>query len=495
MPHSWLLKSCLVLGAIGFVFPAFSAMRPYSPQRVHGVARDIDALMGQVDPQYPWAAMVMDATTGQLIYSHRSDEWMTPASTNKVVTAIAAVKELGANYRFKTKLFTHGDIDHGVLHGSVTLRFAGDPVLTHTDIKHLLAKLKQAGIHRITGSVRLDQHLRSSIPYGPGWMWDDLSYGYSAPTGAMIIDKNSFLLTVGSSTSHIDGRPLLKTQLPAGVVRLYNHAHVTRQRSNECPLLVYSSLDDHYNFSGCVPKTRQPRYEKLAIRNPTLYATALVKEGLQELHIPFNGRVRVRRTQPHSELLATHESPPLSHLVHDMLKESDNMIANALLEAVGAHHYHEQGSWDNGSRAVKAILSPILGFSASDWRIVDGSGASRYDLLSSRVLVTLLQAVYAEPKVASVIMPALPSAGKDGTLAGRMRASGVRGKVHAKTGTMTGVSALTGFVQRSDKHVWVFAVMTNGLVHKASMAHAWEDALCQLLSQRRSSGTRSLALQ
>lgn len=490
MPHSWLLKSCLAVGIIGSTLPALAAIRPYSPQTIHGVSRDINQVMGQVDAQYPWAAMVMDATTGQLIYARRADEWMTPASTDKVLTAIAAVKELGANYRFKTQLLTHGAIQEGVLHGSVTLRFSGDPVFTHTDMQHLLAKLKQAGIHRITGSVRLDQQARSPIPYGPGWMWDDLSYGYSAPMGAMIIDENSFLLTVGSSSSRINGRPVLKAQLPNGVVTFHNHAHVSRKRHHDCPLLVYSTVDGHYNFSGCVPKTRQARYEKLAIRNPNQYATVLVRESLKDLHIPFNGHVKIRRTQAHSRLLAVHASPPLSHLVRDMLKESDNMIANALLEAVGAHYYHEQGSWDNGARAEKALLSPMLGFSASDWRIVDGSGASRYDLLSPHVLVTLLQAVYAEPHVASVILPALPSAGKDGTLAGRMRASGVRGKVHAKTGTMTGVSALTGFVHRPDKHVWVFAVMTNGLVHKASMAHVWEDALCQLLSQKRRNAMR-----
>ncbi len=481
------MKSLKKVGAvIALLISTSSALaaphiHPYPPEVVAVLASGIDRVLIPVGATHQWGIMVTDVATGQVIYTHQADAWMTPASTQKIVTAVVATKELGERYRFKTRLWTSGLIKKGVLHGSVTLEFSGDPTLAHSDVLSLLVELKKSGIHRITGSVYLDTHSRSPIPYAPGWMWDDLSFRHGAPAGAIVIDENSFPIELIWSKKH--RRAILKQGMPKGSVRFSNKVKKQSGSVFKCPLLVYSHDNNHYELSGCMPHDRSDKKLWLAIRNPKKYASFIVRDALKNMNIQGDGRIEEHRKARHSHLLATHYSKALPVLIKKMLKESDNVIANALLEALGAHHYHEAGSWQNGTQTVKERLGKLLGLPENSWRIVDGSGASRYNVLSPHVLVSLLESVYQDPLLARVIISALPTGGKDGTLKERMRSAGLRGVVHAKTGTMTGVSALSGFINRPDGHVLVFAVMANGLLSRARMAHAWEDAVCQVLTQ------------
>ncbi|WP_304985633.1 D-alanyl-D-alanine carboxypeptidase/D-alanyl-D-alanine endopeptidase [Coxiella-like endosymbiont] len=134
---------------------------------------------------------------GRVLFNKRAEYLLyTPASTQKLFTAVAALYYLGDDYQFVTALLTSGTVKGNILQGDLILKFSGDPELTTEDLNQLIEKLQELGIRRINGRFLIDNADYNDVPYPPGWMWDDLSYGYTAPVNAIIIDRNKLLLYI-----------------------------------------------------------------------------------------------------------------------------------------------------------------------------------------------------------------------------------------------------------------------------------------------------------
>lgn len=424
--------------------------------------------------------IIRKAKTGKILYKFHSNYLYAPASVQKLLTATAALKYLGPNFTYKTRLFVKGSQSNHVFRGDVLIKFSGDPELGLDDLQELIEVLKNQSITKIQGHVYIDASTYDNIYYPPGWLWDDLSYSYAAPLSAVIIDKNKFILRL--TPSKILGRhPSLATDIPDNIIKFRNHVITTAHINDNCPLTIYSDASNHFTLNGCLNKDWGRRRRNLAVRDPLPYAKALILQALEDDNIFYRGKITISHSTKQYNLLNEHKSAPLRKLLKDMLKKSDNLITDSLLKQIGHKYFQKPGSWRNGILALKKILSDTkIDFKKN--LIDDGAGLSRYNLLTPNQLSQLLQYIYLHPSMRHILVEALPIGGIDGTLVERMFSEAKEKRIHAKTGSMTGVTSLAGFIYSRHLGVLSFAIMINGFIGKHTPYNRLEDRICEYLA-------------
>jgi D-alanyl-D-alanine carboxypeptidase/D-alanyl-D-alanine-endopeptidase (penicillin-binding protein 4) len=359
---------------------------------------------------------VKSMKSGEILYRRGISEPMTPASTLKIFTAEAALLFLGPNYRFSTQLLTDAAaVKNGVLQGNLYVVLSGDPSLTYNDLDDLLQTLQAHQVQAIAGNVYIDNTAYDQSFYGPGWVRKDRDYCYGAPISASIINHNCLTFR---PTAKGSGRTL---QFP-------------KRR---------------YSFAVSSVVTDIPDY------NRTLF-----KGLLARLAIRVYGNVTFGSAPNQLSLVGTHTSKPLTALVSDMLKKSDNIIAGALFKKIGQLYSRQPGSWTNGSLAVSQILAKRAGVNIAGMRILDGSGLSPNNLATPSQMMQVLDFAFHHAATSSDFVASLPIAGVDGTLKHRM--TNIIRKVRAKTGTISGVASLAGYTISAEKEPLAFVIMING---------------------------------
>jgi len=430
--------------------------------------------------------MIQSMKTGKILYQRHANQLFTPASVQKMLTATAALNYLKPSFTFRTELLTRGKIVRHTLEGNLFIKFTGDPELTSKQLKKLIHQLHQHGIQRITGRIYIDATAYGNVPYPPGWIWDDLSYSFAAPLMTTIINHNYFTLTLktpGSKKRH----PLIETDLPMNIASFTNELTVVNSPQKNCPIGIYSHCHNHYVLRGCYYRRWKQQIRQIAIRDMPRYATVLVHDFLATDHIRYRGSIAFKPSPKSAHIIAQHFSPPLKKIVKRMLKESDNLTTDSLLKKLGETYFQDRGTWQNSLRALKKLLKPS-GVNFKKTLINDGAGLSRYNLLSPKQLSKILYYAYHNKRVRRPFIQSLPIAGRDGTLEYRMQDLGKGGRVHAKTGSMTGVTALAGFIRT--KHIGTISlvIMVNGFVKPRKPYITYENNVCRYLVSVRNNG-------
>lgn len=426
--------------------------------------------------------MVTSMRTGHAYLERNADHLFTPASVQKLFTATAALAYLKPDHHFDTAFYKTGRIAHGTLYGNLYLKFSGDPSLKTTNIDQMVESLKQRGIRRVDGHVYIDNTAFNPTPYPPGWIWDDLSYDYAAPMNAIILNRNKFGMSF--YPSNIAGhKPNIETHLPPGVITIDNDMKTTKGYNGYCPITIYSNMRNNYRVGGCLDKRWGKQSRSLAMRDMPRYAQVLLADDFKDRDLHYVGSVSFHATPSNAEPIVDHESKPLRILLRHMLKKSDNLYTNAMFKTLGEYYYNGQGTWQNGLSALKKVLGPMTGIDFKHNLLADGAGLSRYNLITPHQLVKLLYAAYKRPRVHAALYAALPIAGVDGTLEARMPREGKGRRVHAKTGSMTGVSALAGYVKTHHHGTVGFAIMVNGFVGGRGPYIRLEDEICEAIAK------------
>lgn len=381
--------------------------------------------------------------------NYHADQLALPASTQKVVTALAALLQLGGDYTFITTMETEGKIKNNQLDGSLIFRFSGDPTLTRQQLRAMVAVLKQAGVTQINGDLLIDTSTFSSHDKAPGWVWNDMTQCFSAPPSAAIVDKNCFSVLLQSGNKEGDIATIRKASFyPVTVLSEVETYEKGSNRTRFCELDVTVRDLNTYVITGCIPKREEAVPLMFSIQDGAHWAGTLIKEELQRADITLNGYVK-RRSQYKEPvtILAQTQSKPLHNLLTKMLKESDNMIADTVFRTIGREYYGVAGTWRSGSEATRAILKQKAGIDLGTTIMVDGSGLSRHNLIAPATMMQVLQYIGQHDSELNFISM-LPLAGHDGTLQyrGGFHEAGVNGKVSAKTGSLKGVYNLAGFM-------------------------------------------------
>ncbi|MBS0653999.1 MAG: D-alanyl-D-alanine carboxypeptidase/D-alanyl-D-alanine-endopeptidase [Verrucomicrobia bacterium] len=410
---------------------------------------------------------IVSLATGKTLYETNAGQLFMPASNMKLITGAAALEILGTDYRFVTKVYTDGFIDKGVLKGNLWIKGSGDPELSTSSLEELVLQLKLKGIHRVQGNLYIDRSDFDGVAQGPGWTWDDGAVVWNSPLDA---------LTVNHSCVDVWVKPNFRDNLPPEVhvypktqlVTVDNHALTTEKTEALSVERRWKTKEDIIDVKGCISKEEEVQKFKIPVESPHLYAAYVFRDLLDKNGIKFKGVIGEKKVGPEDKELASYASRPLFEMVVEMMKVSDNLIADSLFKKIGQKVSGSPGSWQNGTEAIKSFLSEKVGLDTSNMVIVDGSGLSRYNLLSPRQLVALLTWIDRQGSISSEFMASLPISGIDGTLSDRMTDPSIKGKVRAKTGSLMGVSTIAGYATTVKGERLVFSIMMNGFTKESS---------------------------
>lgn len=439
---------------------------------------------------------VWDMTSQKTVFQYNNQSLMQPASVQKLLTALAATKQLGKQFSYQTQLTTLADqpldktqINNGVYSGDIYIEFSGDPTLTFQDLHQLLGSLSTLGITKLTGNIMLASEQDSQLQ-APGWVWDDLGICYAAPISPFIINKNCVygrLSTNGynkvAKITIMGSRPIDITNdayfvsptidnpvvKPAVTLPVANAlpAYLT-ESVPQCQLTLSRFDNNRYHLSGCHVGAKSLPLA-IAISDPQIYAQHIIAKQLESLGIRYNHPITTIKMnkQPkfmaQRQVIASHQSDALPQLLETMLLESDNLIADSLLKKLGEVYYQTPSDFARSGQALKTILYSI-GIDLSTANIADGSGLSRYNLLTPEHVLSVLTVIYQQPEY-RFLLDLLPESGVSGTLRYKryFNKSPLKHHVFAKTGSMLGIANLAGRVNVSNGHNYLFVLFENGL--------------------------------
>lgn len=463
---------------------ASSTSHAYATSVIYGapqLASEINQLVSENSGTANIAVYVKSMQYGDTVYTRNISQSMVPASTMKILTAEAALIYLGADYRFPTQLLTDAkEVRSGVLRGNLYVVLSGDPTLTYPDLLELMMTLRNHGISAVAGNVYIDNTAYDQSFYGPGWIGKDKSYCYAAPISASIINHNCLSFQV--APAKLSGAPArVVTSSKYFTPAIKNNVVTKSSRVRSCSLRLSSSPNSIISVDGCLSKSQFSSGVSYVVTDVPEYNRQLFKSVLSRMSISVYGSVTFASAPEGLSIVGTHTSEPLPVLITEMLKKSDNVIAGALFKKLGQTYTRQPGSWQNGSLAVSQILSQRAGVNIAGMRILDGSGLSPNNLATPTQLMQVLEYAYHHDPINDEFISALPISGVDGTLKHRM--ANIIRRVRAKTGTISGVVSLAGYVTSSNKEPLAFVIMVNGSKGLGWRYKSMEDKIATALTR------------
>jgi D-alanyl-D-alanine carboxypeptidase/D-alanyl-D-alanine-endopeptidase (penicillin-binding protein 4) len=438
-----------------------------------------------------WGIEVTSLRTGRVLYERNADKSMKPASTLKLVATATALDLYGPDARIRTTVETGGRLDGlGRILGDVYLVGRGDPNLSGrfhegrvtADLEELAEALRTAGVKRVEGRLIGHEGLFKGERRGEDWAWGDLVWWFGAEVSALAFNDNSADLKV--TPGERAGDPLLVERNPRSAYYSVVSTATTAAADSARELRLERDPGSNViRLSGTLPLGGTPWENSVALEDPARYAATVFAEVLESRGIVVAGPVVTSSDPLPAALraLAGHDSPTMAEMLKAVNKPSQNLHAEMLLRLAGAKAKGE-GTVEAGHEAALDFLRRA-GVAVEPWALQDGSGLSRSDLVTPRGLVALLAAMSRHPH-AQVFRDSLPVAGRDGTLANRMKGTPAEGRVVAKTGTLRHVNALAGYTTSRSGEPLVFAIVANHNTSGGTNAVAAIDQVCVELVSR-----------
>ncbi|KDM90500.1 serine-type D-Ala-D-Ala carboxypeptidase [Photobacterium galatheae] len=403
------------------------------------------------------ALIITDPSSGTTVFSQRAEQLQAPASTQKLLTALAAKLYLGNDFRFTTQI-EQQDQDF-------IFRFSGDPTLSRSDLTAMLQQLKSKGVRRITGNIYLNGSQFTGYEQAPGWPWDSLGVCYSAPSSSITLEHNCVQAALYSDQSlgqftrlHVPSHQPITATSRAKVVSK------AQQKTEFCALELQTQPGNHYQLSGCLPQRDKPLPLNFAVVDTEAYVRNVLQQELKRAGIRFKGDI-MRNDTAKGVPLISHHSETLPALLKVMLEDSDNLIADNLAKTLGQRYYEQPGSFRNGTKAIKTIIKAHTGIDLEFAVLADGSGLSRDNRIMASDMMKVITYIYQHDDSLG-LMKDLPVAGLTGTLRYRqsVRQAPIKQHLAAKSGSLYGTFNLAGVMTaKSGKPLLVVQFVTNYL--------------------------------
>ena len=389
------------------------------------VKSSLDILAREADrAPYTAGICVWDLTDDVFFWGYNNQKVLRPASTQKVLTAISALNIIGAQHEIRTRTYYTGKIaDDGTLQGDLYVVGDFDPMYAHSDLKELARAIRDLGVKRVSGKIYGDASMKNADLYGNGWCWDDVPSKYEPYLCALMVERGREYPNFGSYSKQASFHPAAHFAYALG--HELKNLGITGVSANVVP---YGTTD--YPGGGTLCHT----------------TTRTIEQVMQR-----------------------------------MLKNSDNLHAEAVFFHLANAAVSKRCSWKDGAKQVESTLRRA-GASLDGIEVADGSGVSLYNYVTPDAQVAMLRYAYQNPNIYQAFYAALPIAGVDGTLDERMQSGPAYRNVRAKTGTLEGVIALAGYVTASNGHQLAFSILINGTL-SSKVARAYQDRFCQELAK------------
>jgi len=447
------------------------------------LASRIESVLEESEGPARWGISVISMADGSKVYERDGDKLFTPASNMKIYTTGVALDLLGVDYRWRTSVYASVQPDaRGRINGDLILYGRGAPDLVASSkdenrgsLEKLAEDLYARGVRSVGGNVIGDESYFRGSSLGDGWQWTDLQWYFGAEASALSINGNEVDINFVPAGSA--GESAVRTSDTEGYVTVQNRMSATADRSVQPTIGVHRGLSDNNVevWGEFVPGSKGFGV-RLSVHNPALWAAKLFRRALETRGIQVDGQTLARdsrvpqsqRFDPSRSLeLAFVQSQPMAEIAKKTNKESNNLFAELILRTLGRERGEmspppkgngiERGDDESGVAVIRLWLER-MGISTTRLALHDGSGLSRLDLVTpetnARFLLTL-----SKTNVGPVFRESLPIAGRDGTLAGRLKS--LADGVSAKTGSLTYDNSLSGYLTTSKGELFAFSIMCN----------------------------------
>jgi serine-type D-Ala-D-Ala carboxypeptidase/endopeptidase (penicillin-binding protein 4) len=501
------------------------------------LTKEISAILSQPPlNRAHWGVDVVDLETGKALYSENSDQLFLPASNAKLFTTAAALAIAGPDYRFRTTVEAEGKIDtNGRLLGDLVILGRGDPNISgrvlpyalktqrlppHTQILEEMAdQVTRNGLKIVDGDVIGDDTFYAFERYAEGWAWDDLQWIDGAPVSALTFNDNVIFVNVLPG-EHAGDKAVVTVEPETGYYELDNRVVTSSVGVTKRVGIHRDPGSKKIVLWGSLPLGDAGMKEPMSIEDPAEFVAELFRTMLERRGITIRGKARARHGEgaeffdqqiahpnvptteappssancpmcsamkqqepsglnvPSNKVLAEHFSGPLLDDIRVTNKVSENLHAELALRLAGKLRGYG-GSFEGGVAAVKQFLLQA-GLKEDEFTFLDGSGLSRRDLVTPAATVQLLIYAAREPW-GPAFEESLPVSGVDGSLSERFQKTPAVGLVHAKTGSLSHVNALSGYGQTQSGKRFVFSIFCNDHNVPANKALGAIDAVVRLL--------------
>ena len=462
---SWML-------ALLFVF--FSTVGAQAPfQKIDAMVKSLPFLQTS-----EVGILIHDLTADSTLYRYQADKLYRPASVEKVVTSVTALTLLGKEHDYQTKLAYTGEIQGDTLKGDLYVVGDLDAEFMEEDMKTLASAVADCGIRVIDGQLKGDVSLLDSVYWGPGWSWDDTPESFQPYVSPLMLNRGCMNVTAQPTEL---GKPAEIMITPrSDVYQVKNRSvcflpskgnlKITRDwLNNENTILVKGNVSVRRSATLNVYDSKNFFLRTLRYQ--------LAEKGVS---VPIDS-ISYGVCPVDTVGLYTY-SRNICAILKQALKESDNLCAESLFfHAARQYQGCRNLSFEKGQQTIKHFIKTYLGRDERKYRIADGSGVSLYNYISPELLVDCLRHAFRHPEIFQPLYESLPIAGIDGTLNYRMKQGKAFRNVRAKTGSVTGVSSLAGYVKAANGHLLSFAIINQNIL-KMSDARRFQDQLCEIMA-------------
>ena len=423
--------------------------------------------------------LVASQKTNEIIAEHNANLLLNPASNVKLITTLAALEILHPEYRFSTEYYTTGPVSSGILRGDLVVKGYGDPSITNERLQKVARQIKLFGVKKIEGSVILDESYFGGETVPKGWEEEKNNQKlYAASISALSLNHNTMTLAV--RPGDVGEMAVVSPDPPADYIKISGQIRTVSKGGR--PKISISDLGSHMQVSlGGTISSNLPYAEvRKRIYNPPQYFESVFSYFLKQEGISIEGKPK--SVLGYEKLILTDKSPILSQIVAETNKTSSNFMAEMLVKAI-AGQVSSPAKFDTGLIEIRKFLENKVGFKKNSFVLANGSGLGTYNRFSARQFVMLLGYASHNFEVCSEFVSSLGVAGTQGTLSKRMRQEPTLRSLRAKTGTLTGVSSLSGYVDTQGDDTLIFSILVQGKPRNMGKARWFEDRIGNFLAK------------
>jgi len=457
-----------------------------------------------------FAVKIVSLDTGHVIYEQNANKFVRPASNMKLYTVAAAFDRLTPDYHFMTSVYAKDKPDDGKIKGDLIIYGRGDPSFAarfnngdyFKGINDLADRIVAAGVKRVKGDLVGDESYFNGAPLGSGWEWEDLQWSYGAQVSALTVNDNAIDLTLKPGEKV--GAPVVITIGPPAPLMIISNRATTSARGSKSELQLYRGVGANtLEITGSLPLGDVGLERSVAIPDPALAFVSMLRDALTKRRVKIDGRTRTVDArsgasivpnpllvtaqptsippQPQPFEIASMQSPPFNLIAAQTLKPSQNLYTELILRTLGTPRISSTQTNEEAGLIIVRNLLRQAGVADSELALSDGSGLSRNDMITANATVQLLTFM-SKHRYAAQFREALPIAGVDGTLRTRMRGTPAEGNLRAKTGSLSSVASLSGYVTTAAGERLAFSMMLNNYPDASLVRRDSIDAIAVLLA-------------